>query len=73
MSALEGVFTENAIENTTFKHSISKGRCELLIIVKSTEHFIESELQTLCHLVIAAQAMFLKELECSVTLLIIII
>lgn len=39
---LEGVFTENLIENTTFRCSTLRGRCELLIIVKSTEQFIES-------------------------------
>jgi hypothetical protein len=34
---LEDVFTNNAIENTTFKQWISTYRCELITIVKSTE------------------------------------
>jgi hypothetical protein len=69
-NTLEDVFTDNAIENTTFKQWISKDWCELVTIVKSTEEFIESLLKKLLLLlrnsVTAIQrAMFLKGLKCN--------
>jgi hypothetical protein len=67
---LEDVFTDNAIENITFKQWISTDRCELVTIVKSTEELIESLLEKLLPLlrhsfIATQQAMFLKELECN--------
>jgi hypothetical protein len=69
-NTLKDVFTDNAIENITFKEWISTDRCELVTIVKSTEEFIESLLEKLllllCHSFIATQqVMFLKELKCN--------
>jgi hypothetical protein len=46
-NTLQDVFTDNAIENITFKQWISTDRCELLTTVKSTEEFIESLLEKL--------------------------
>jgi hypothetical protein len=46
-NSLEDLFTDNAIENITFKQWILTDRCELLIIVNSTEEFIESSLEKL--------------------------
>jgi hypothetical protein len=41
-NTLEDVFTDNAIENVTFKQWILTDRCELITIVKSTEENIET-------------------------------
>jgi hypothetical protein len=66
-NTLEFVFTDNAIENITFKLWISTDRCELVTTVKSTVEFIElllEKLLLLLHSFIATQqAMFLKELK----------
>jgi hypothetical protein len=69
-NTLEDVFSDNAIENITFKQWILIDRCELVTIIKSTEEFIESLLEKLLlllrHSFIATQqAMFLKELKCN--------
>jgi hypothetical protein len=69
-NTLENVFTDNAIENITFKEWILTDRCELVTIVKSSEEFIESLLEKLllllCHSFIATQqALFIKELKCN--------
>jgi predicted metal-binding protein len=69
-NTLEDVFTDNAIENITFKQWILTDRCELITTVKSTEEFIESLLEILllqlCHSIIATQqAMFLRQLKCN--------
>jgi hypothetical protein len=69
-NTLEDVFTDNAIENSTFKEWILADRCELVMIVKSTEEFIESLLEKLllllCHSFIATQqALFIKALKCN--------
>jgi hypothetical protein len=62
---LEDIFTNNAIENITFKQWILTDRCELISTVKSTEEFIESLLVKLLLLlrysfIATQQAMFLK-------------
>jgi hypothetical protein len=41
-NTFEDVFTDNAIENITFKQWILTDRSELVTIVKSTEEFIAS-------------------------------
>jgi hypothetical protein len=69
-NTLENVFTDNAIENITFKQWILTHKFELLNTVKSTEEFIESLLENLflllCHSLIGTQqAIFLKELKCN--------
>jgi hypothetical protein len=69
-NTLEDVFSDNAIESITFKQWISTDRCELVTIVKSTEEFIEPFLEKLLLLlrysfIATQQAMFLKELKCS--------
>jgi hypothetical protein len=46
-NTLEDIFTDNAIENITFKQWISTDRCELVTTVKSTEEFIELLLEKL--------------------------
>jgi hypothetical protein len=68
-NTLEDVFSDNAIENITFKQWISTARRELITIVKSTEELIESLLINcyfyfVIHSFIATQqAMFFKELK----------
>jgi hypothetical protein len=69
-NTLEDVFTDNAIENITFKKWVSTNRCELVTTVKSTEEFIESLIEKLLLLLLlhhssiaTQQAMFLKELK----------
>jgi hypothetical protein len=46
-NSLEDLFTDNAVENITFKQWILTDRCELVIIVNSVEEFIESLLEKL--------------------------
>jgi hypothetical protein len=63
----EGVFSDNAMENITFKQWILTERYELVTIVKLTEEFVQSLLEKLllllCHEFIAAlQAVFLREM-----------
>jgi hypothetical protein len=63
----EGVFTDNAMENITFKQWILAERYELVTSVKLTEEFVQSLLEKLllllCHSFIAAlQAVFLREM-----------
>jgi hypothetical protein len=51
-NTLDDVFTDNAIENLTFKQWIVTDRCELVTMLKSAEKFIETlfeELLLLLH------------------------
>jgi hypothetical protein len=70
-NTLEDVFTNNTIENITFKKWILADRCVLVVAtVKSTEEFTESLLEKLLLLlrhsfITTQQAIFLKELKCN--------
>jgi hypothetical protein len=62
-NTLEGVFTDDAIENITFKQWISRDRCELVTIVKSTEEFIDSLLEKL--LLLLRHSFFHSFIHCN--------
>jgi predicted metal-binding protein len=49
-NTLEDVFSDNAIENITFKQWISTDCCKLITSAKSTEELIESLLEKLLFL-----------------------